>query len=158
MKTGPNTKLWHPELSVILDCTIGDHCIIHAPVWIGNNVKIGNGCLIQAFTFIPEGVTIEDEVFIGPHVCFTNDKKPPSWGTHWAPITVKRCASIGANVTILPGITIGDHAKIGAGAVVTKDVPGGETWVGNPAHPIHLKDVLLDETAVGSQTGPSTSG
>lgn len=136
MKTGYNTKVWHPELSVHLDCEVGDSCTIHAHTWIGHNVKIGNRCLIEAFAFLPEGITLEDDVFIGPHVCFTNDKRPPASKEAWLETLVKKGASIGANVTILPGVTIGEGAMIGAGAVVTKDVPAGETWVGNPAHPI----------------------
>jgi len=133
MIVGNNTQVWHPNKSVILDCIIGNDCSIHAPVWIGNNVSIGDRCRIQAFSFIPEGVTIEDDVFIGPHVCFTNDKLPPSYGKHWGKIVVKKGASIGANCTILPNVTIGEGALIGAGSVVTKDVPPGEIWVGNPA-------------------------
>lgn len=133
MKTGINTIVWHPELSILLDCEIGNECTIHGMVWIGNNVKIGDRCLVQAFVYIPEGVTIEDDVFIGPHVCFTNDKKPPSYGEHWAKTLVCSGASIGANTVILPGVTIGKGAIIGAGSVVTKNVPAGETWCGNPA-------------------------
>jgi len=92
---------------------------------------VGNDCKIQAFAFIPPGVTIGDRVFIGPHVCFTNDKRPPS--DKLSETVVKYGASIGANATILPGITIGHDAMVGAGSVVTKDVPDGETWIGNPA-------------------------
>lgn len=139
MKHGIRTNIWHPELSIMLDCHIGSECTIHGMVWIGNKVRIGDRCLIQAFSFIPEGVTIEDDVFIGPHVCFTNDKHPPSYGEHWAETLVKSGAAIGAHAVILPGVTIGKNAVIGAGAVVTKDVPAGETWLGNPAHRAHTK-------------------
>lgn len=88
---------------------------------------------IEPFAFIPDGVEIEDDVFIGPHVCFTNDKFPPSHGKGWVKTLVKRGASIGAGAIILPGLTIGGKAKIGAGSVVTKDIPAGEVWYGNPA-------------------------
>ena len=90
---------------------------------------------IEAFAFICPGVIIEDDVFIGPHVVFTNDKNPANtWGKRKIMKTiVKKGASIGANATILPGITIGKKATIGAGAVLTKSVPDGETWLGNPA-------------------------
>ena len=97
--------------------------------------KIGKRCIIQSFAFIPPRVTIEDNVFIGPRVTFTNDKHPPS--NDWSDILVKMGESIGAGATILPGIIIGAAAVIGAGAVVTKDVPRGETFVGNPARNIN---------------------
>lgn len=132
MKTGANTTLWHPEKSVILDCEIGAGCTIHAPVWIGNNVIIGDRCKIQAFAFIPEGVQLGNDVFIGPHVCFTNDRYPPS--QEWLQTIVGDGVSIGANATITPGITIGAGARIAAGAVVTKDIPPGTHVRGVPAH------------------------
>ena len=132
-----NIIIYHPELSNISETAIiGDNCKIHSHVWIGATVKIGNNCKIQSFAFIPDGVTIEDNVFIGPHVCFTNDKKPPSGGKEWQPILVKRGVSIGAGAIILPGITIGENAMVGAGAVVTKDVPDNITVIGNPARPL----------------------
>lgn len=137
MEARPHCIIYNRELSNINDfAVIGDRTKIHSHVWIGEKVKIGKDCLIQAFAFIPDEVTIEDNVFVGPHVCFTNDKRPPSYGKHWAATLVKQGASIGANATILPGLIIGEGAVIGAGAVVTKDVPDGQTWVGNPAKPI----------------------
>ncbi len=131
MRAGKNTKIWHPELSVLLDCVIGERCTIHAQVWIGNNVVIGDDCKVQAFSFIPDGVTLGDHVFIGPRVTFTNDKHPPS--TEWLKTVVEDYVSIGAGAVILPGIRLGAHSMVGAGAVVTKDVPPGETVCGNPA-------------------------
>jgi UDP-2-acetamido-3-amino-2,3-dideoxy-glucuronate N-acetyltransferase len=130
MQAGKTTKIWHPERSVLLDCRIGEECTIHAPVWIGNKVRIGNRCKVQAFAFLPEGVTLGDDVFIGPHVCFTNDKYPPS--DVWAETLVEDGVSIGANATILPGIVIGKRARIGAGAIVTRDVPSDALIVGEP--------------------------
>lgn len=105
--------------------------IIHQYTWIGDEVIIGDNVRIQAFAFIPNGVSIGHNVFIGPHVCFTNDKHPPS--DTWANTIVADDVSIGANATILPGVILGKGCKIGAGAVVTRNVPDGETWVGNPA-------------------------
>ena len=135
------TVIWHPELSNISEnAVIGENCRIHSHVWIGDNVRIGNRCKIEAFAFIPPGVTLEDDVFIGPHVCFTNDKRPPSHGKEWSETVVRKGASIGANSTILPGITIGENAMIGAGSVVTKDVVPETTVVGNPAKPMIKKE------------------
>ena len=119
----------------IFGCKIGKNCKIAAFVEIQKGATIGNNCAIEAFTFIPSGVTIEDEVFIGPHVCFTNDKKPrainPSWKT--IPTVVKKGASIGAGSVILCGVTIGENAMIAAGSVVTKDVPQKTLVAGKPA-------------------------
>jgi UDP-2-acetamido-3-amino-2,3-dideoxy-glucuronate N-acetyltransferase len=106
---------------------------IYPESWIGKKVVMGDGCSVQAFAFIPDGVTIGNNVFIGPNATFTNDKYPPSRGKHWKNTLVGDNVSIGAGAVILPGIKIGNGAIIGAGAVVTKDVPAGETWIGNPA-------------------------
>ncbi len=115
-------------------CRIGRDCKVAAFVEVQRGVSIGDRCKIEAFAFIPSGVTIEDEVFVGPHVVFTNDLHPHAVGD-WAvtPTLVRRGASIGANATIICGVTIGENAMVGAGAVVTKDVPAGDLVVGNPA-------------------------
>ena len=122
-------------------CKIGKNCKIASFVEIQKDVVIGDNCKIEAFAYIPTGVKIEDDVFIGPHVCFTNDKKPKAKG-EWeiVPTLVKNGASIGANTVILCGVTIGENAMVGAGSVVTKDVPSNLTVVGNPARPIKNKD------------------
>lgn len=127
-------------------CTIGDGSQVGTFVEIQKGVVIGKNCKIQSHSFVCEGVTIEDGVFIGHGVMFTNDKNPASinpdgslkTAKDWVclPTLVKTGAAIGSNVTLLPGITIGAHAVIGAGAVVTKDVPDNATVVGNPARPI----------------------
>lgn len=127
----------------IYECEIGDNTKIAAFVEIRRGVKIGKNCKIEPFTFIPEGVIIEDEVFIGPHVTFTNDKYPRATtesgelknSEDWKLQTtiVKRRASIGAGAVILPGVTIGENALVGAGSIVTKDVPPNKIVVGNPA-------------------------
>jgi len=115
-------------------CKIGNNCKVDAFVYIEEDVKIGNNCKIRTMTFIPTGVTIEDDVFIGPNVTFTNDKYPRIIG-EWKllPTLVKRGASIGAKSVILPGITIGENAMVGAGSVVTRDVPDNTVVAGNPA-------------------------
>lgn len=127
--------IWHPELSNIQIplSSIDESCTIHSHVWIGKNVKIGLRVRIEAHSFLPEGITIEDDCFIGPHVVFTNDKYPPGPKEGWLLTVVKRGASIGANCTIVCGATIGEGAMVGAGSVVTRDIPAGELWYGNPA-------------------------
>lgn len=118
-------------------CKIGKNCKIASFVEIQKDVVIGDNCKIEAFAYIPTGVAIEDEVFIGPHACFTNDKKPKAVG-EWevVPTLVKKGASIGANAIILCGVTIGENAMVGAGSVVTKDVPPNTVVAGNPAKPV----------------------
>jgi acetyltransferase-like isoleucine patch superfamily enzyme len=125
----------------IFGCKIGSDCKIAAFVEIQKDVKIGNKCAIEAFSFIPTGVTIEDEVFIGPHVCFTNDKKPRAVNPGWKviPTVVRKGASIGAGSVILCGITIGEKAVVAAGSVVTDDVPANTMVMGNPAK--HIKKI-----------------
>lgn len=115
-------------------CKIGKNCKIDSYVYIEEGVVIGDDCKIRPFVFIPTGVTVEDNVFIGPNVSFTNDKYPRVRG-EWKLLRtkVKRCASIGANSVILPGLTVGKYSLIGAGSVVTKDVPDYAVVSGNPA-------------------------
>ena len=131
---GNYTTIWH--FVNIYDSNIGTHCSIGASTEIGGaiigkNVRIGYGC------FIPPGVIIDDDCFISPRVCFTNDKNPPSIKVNGKikPLCtiVGKGAIVGANSTILPGIIIGKKSVIGAGSVVTKSIPDGETWAGNPA-------------------------
>jgi UDP-2-acetamido-3-amino-2,3-dideoxy-glucuronate N-acetyltransferase len=131
-------------------CKIGDGCRIAAYVEIQRGVKIGDRCKIEAFAFIPSGVTIEDEVFVGPHACFTNDRVPKAVGD-WeiSPTLVKKGASIGANATIICGVTIGENALVGAGAVVTKDVPANAIVVGAPAKMIGSRDSSGKKTSKG---------
>ncbi len=124
-------------------CTIGDGTRIGAFVEIQKNATIGSRCKISSHAFICEGVTIEDEVFIGHHVVFTNDLRPRATtpdgrlqdGEDWTviPTLVERGASIGSGAVVLPGVTIGREAMVGAGAVVTKDVAPRSTVAGNPA-------------------------
>ncbi len=143
VKLGDNVKIYHKELVNLYGCEIGNNTKIASFVEIQKNVRIGKNCKIEAFAFIPEGVKIEDEVFIGPHACFTNDKLPRATNKDgsvktekdWKIIKtlVKKRASIGANATIICGITIGKNSIIGAGSVVTKDVPPDSIVVGSPA-------------------------
>lgn len=140
---GHGVKIHHPDLVNLYGCKIGNDCTIGAFVEIRKEVIIGNKVKIQAHVFIPEGVYIEDEVFIGPGVMFTNDlfpratnpdgslKKSSDWKINKTKVCKK--ASIGANATILCGITIGEGALVGAGSMVTKDVPPWTIVTGNPA-------------------------
>ncbi len=129
---GEDTIIW--EFVNLFGCTIGDECRIGSHTEIGRGVKVGNLCKIEAYAFIPTGVLIEDEVFIGPHVTFTNDFFPRAVG-EWevVPTTVKRGASIGANSTVICGVTIGEDSMVGAGSVVTRDVRPRTLVAGNPA-------------------------
>ena len=136
---GDNTKVYDSELSNIRGAEIGVNCVLHSHIWIGEGVKIGNNVKIQAFSFIPNGVEIEDDVFIGPRVTFTNDKYPEvskeRYDKEWKPekTLIKQGVSIGAGAIILSGITIGKNSKIGAGAIVTKNIPDNVVACGNPA-------------------------
>lgn len=143
---GENTIIYRPDTSNIdPNAEIGHDCRIHSHVWIGKDVRIGNFVKIQAFTFIPDGVTIQDNVFIGPRVTFTNDKHPPSGGKGWTRTLVKKGASIGAGAIILPGLFLEENCTVGAGAVVTKDVPENKTVIGNPARPIVKIERIPDD-------------
>ena len=112
---------------------IGKNVNIGAFTEIGNKVVIGNNVRIGAMCFIPEGVVIEENAWIGPRVTFSNDKFPPSGQNNWKDTTVKRGARIGAAVSILPGVTVGYKALVGMGSVVTHDVGDYEVWYGVPA-------------------------
>lgn len=131
---GDKTRVW--QFSVILaGAKIGRECNICAHTLIENDVNVGDRVTVKSGVYIWDGITIEDDVFIGPCVAFTNDKNPRSkmYPDHFPKMLIKSNASIGANATILPGITIGRYAMVGAGAVVTKDVPDYAVVVGNPA-------------------------
>lgn len=143
---GKNVKIFHPSLVNLYGCTIGDDSKIGTFVEIQKNAIVGARCKISSHTFICEGVLIEDEVFVGHGVMFTNDRFPRAVNrdgslqteADWKVETtrVKRGASIGTHATIMCGITIGEFALIGAGAVVTKDVPDHAIVAGVPARVI----------------------
>jgi acetyltransferase-like isoleucine patch superfamily enzyme len=146
VKLGQNVVIFHPELVNLYGCTIGDECKIATFVEIQRGVVLGRRVKVEAFAFIPSGVTLEDGVFVGPHVCFTNDRYPSavdasgellgaSGSGDWEVVqtVVEAGASIGANATIVCGVRIGARAMVGAGSVVTRDVPPGALVVGNPA-------------------------
>ncbi len=131
---GSNTNIW--QFCIVLkDAKIGNNCNINAQVLIENDVVIGNNVTIKSGVQVWDGITIEDDVFIGPNVTFTNDFTPRSkqYPKKFLKTLIKKFASIGANSTILGGVTIGEYAMIGAGSVVTKDIMNNELWYGNPA-------------------------
>lgn len=145
----------HPDLVNLYGCSIGARTRIGTFVEIQKNAVIGRDCKISSHTFICEGVTVEDGVFIGHGVMFTNDRYPRATNAagslqsedDWVliPTRVKRHASIGSNATILPGVTIGEGAQVGAGAVVTKDVPSFAIVAGVPARIVsRVKDTPGD--------------
>lgn len=135
VKIGKNTKIWH-FCHIMEDVKIGKNCILGQNVFVGRNVKIGNRVKIQNNISVYEGVEIGDDVFIGPSAVFTNVKYPRSFidrKNEFMKTIIKKGATIGANSTIICGVTIGKYAFIGAGAVVTRDVPDHAIVVGNPA-------------------------
>jgi len=134
---GNKTKIWHFS-HVQSGASIGDECSLGQNVNIGNNVKIGSYVKIQNNVSVYEGVELEDYVFCGPSMVFTNVKLPRSefpqrGSSHYLKTLIKKSASIGANATIVCGVTIGEYAMVGSGTVVTKDVPAYHLVVGNPA-------------------------
>lgn len=141
VELGRDVKLY--DFVNLYGCRIGDETRVGTFVEIQKGATIGARCKIQSHAFLCEGVTLEDEVFVGHHVCFTNDRYPRAatetgevqgegdWSLE--PTVVRRGASIGSGAVILPGLEIGAGALVGAGAVVTRSVPAGATVVGNPA-------------------------
>jgi acetyltransferase-like isoleucine patch superfamily enzyme len=141
VKLGQRVKIF--AFTNLYGCEIGDDTKIGTFVEIQKGARIGSRCKVSSHSFICEGVTVEDEVFIGHGVTFINDRLPRATNVdgslqteaHWTcvPTTVKKAASIGSGATILCGVTIGERAMVGAGSVVTQDVPGGTIVAGNPA-------------------------
>lgn len=146
VKLGENVKIY--EFVNLYGCEIGDNTKIGTFVEIQKGVKIGRSCKVSSHTFVCEGVTIEDNVFIGHNVTFINDLYPRATSGEgklqteedWicVPTLVKKGASIGSGTTLLAGITVGENAIVGAGSVVTKDVPSNSIVAGNPARFIRM--------------------
>ncbi|HUF06207.1 MAG TPA: DapH/DapD/GlmU-related protein [Candidatus Binatia bacterium] len=139
---GPGSSVWN-QAQVREGARIGSGCVIGKNVYVDYDVAIGDDVKVQNNVSLFHGVTVEDGVFVGPHVCFTNDRVPrainpdgtPKTDADWEvmPILVRRGAALGANSTILPGVTIGRWAMVGSGSVVTRDVADHELVAGNPA-------------------------
>ena len=144
---GAGTTIW--QFCVVLPgAQIGERCNINCHVFIENDVVIGDDVTVKSGVQVWDGITLEDQVFVGPNATFTNDPSPRSKKHPEAfdRTVVGRGASIGANATILPGLHIGHHAMIGAGAVLTKDAPPHTVWFGNPAE--HRGYITEDKTVL----------
>src|SRR5260370_7298276 len=143
VELGENVVIHHSDQVNLYGCKVGDNCKIASFVEIQRGVVVGSNVKIEEIVFIPTGVTIEDGGFVGPHVCCSNDRYPAAvdekgkllkvgdWQV--VPTLGRRRASIGANATIVCGVTIGEGAMVGAGATVTRDVPADSLVLGNPA-------------------------
>lgn len=147
-KIGEGTSIW--QFCVVLaNAEIGRNCNICAQVFIENKVSVGNEVTIKSGVQLWDGIRVSDKVFIGPNVTFTNDLVPRSKSPEWMLLetTIEEGASIGANATIIGGVTIGKYALIGAGSVITKNVPPYTLWYGNPAQQkgyVTREGIILD--------------
>jgi UDP-2-acetamido-3-amino-2,3-dideoxy-glucuronate N-acetyltransferase len=133
-KIGKDSVIWQ-YVVVLPNARIGKNCNINCHCFVENDVVIGNNVTLKCGVYIWNGITIEDEVFIGPNVTFINDRTPRSKKhlNSTLKTLIKKGASIGANATILGGVTIGEYAMVGAASMVTKDIKTHELWYGNPA-------------------------
>lgn len=166
VELGPDVVIHHADLVNLYGCRVGAGTRIGTFVEIQRNVVVGRNCKISSHSFLCEGVTLEDGVFIGHGVMFTNDIYPRAVtadgslksDTDWTlvPTRVGRCASIGSNATILPGLSIGEGALVGAGAVVTRDVPPYATVAGVPARILNASTTGRNPVATFGMRGRAT--
>lgn len=140
-KIGEGTLVWQ-NVIILPGATIGRNCNINAFCFIENDVVVGDNITLKCGVYLWDGITLEDDVHIGPNVTFTNDMYPRSkHNFRLERTTVCKGASVGANSTLVPGITIGKYAMIGAGSVVTRNVPNNSLWFGSPArHAAYICD------------------
>lgn len=136
-RIGAGSKIWI-NVQIRESASIGANCIVSKDVYIDHAVTVGDRCKIQNSVSVYHGVTIGNDVFVGPNACFTNDRVPRAFNTEWqvTPTVVADGASIGANATIICGVTIGEYAMVAAGSVVTRDVPPYTLVMGNPARAV----------------------
>ena len=142
-RLGAGTRVWI-NVQVREQAVVGERCILSKDVYIDHAVRVGDGCKIQNGVSVYHGVTLENDVFVGPYATFTNDRVPRAFNAEWqiTPTLVRTGASIGANATILCGVTIGEYAMVAAGSMVTRDVPAYTLVMGNPARPVARVDKL----------------
>lgn len=138
-EVGAGTKVWH-YVQIREGARIGTECVLSKSVYIDTNVIVGDHVKVQNGVSVYQGVTLEDDVLVAANVAFTNDLYPRAFNADWTitPTLVKRGASIGANATIVCGVTIGEYAMVGAGSVVSRDIPPFALVVGNPARVIGM--------------------
>ena len=143
-RLGCNVKVWSGAV-IGQFAEIGDDCVIGSNAYIGWGTRMGRGCRLQHGVFLPNNSILEENVFIGPNATLTDDKYPRAGNIHYKPEppVLKYHCSIGAGATILPGITIGKYAMVGAGAVVTRDVPEGALVIGIPARVIEVNGTAV---------------
>jgi UDP-2-acetamido-3-amino-2,3-dideoxy-glucuronate N-acetyltransferase len=153
---GANTTIWQAVV-VLAKAQIGEDCNICAHCFIENDVQIGNKVTVKSGVYLWDGITLEDEVFIGPNVTFTNDKYPKSkvYPNEFLKTIVQKGASIGGGAVILPGVVIGSGAMVGAGAVVTKSVPANAIVYGSPARITGYVNTLQSQMPTSSHTTTS---
>lgn len=155
---GKGTRIWH-FCHVMEGARIGEDCVLGQNTFVGRGVRIGRGCKIQNNVSVYEGVTLEDFVFCGPSVVFTNVYNPRSEFPRMdevRPTLVRRGATLGANATIVCGVTIGTYAFVGAGAVVIRDVPDFALVVGNPARVVGWMCVCGNRIRFQGEDGPGS--
>lgn len=145
---GGGTKVWI-NVQIRENAHIGEGCILSKDVYIDHAVSIGDRCKIQNSVSVYNGVRLADDVFVGPNVAFTNDRVPRAFNHEWRTMETRvgTGASLGANSTILCGVTIGEYAMVAAGSVVTKDVPPYTLVMGNPARPVGKIDKMGNRVA-----------
>ena len=131
---GENTKIWQ-YVVILHEAVIGENCNINCHCFVENDVIVGNNVTIKCGVYLWDGIVIEDDVFVGPNVTFTNDLRPRSkkYPSSFDKTVLKKSCSIGAGAVIVGGVSIGEYAMIGAGSVVTKSIPAFTLWYGNPA-------------------------
>jgi len=154
---GQGTKIWI-NAQIRENVTIGENCIISKDTYVDTGVTIGSNVKIQNGVSVYHGVTIADDVFVGPNACFTNDYFPRAFNADWkiTETKIERGSSIGANATIVCGITLGEYCMVGAGSVVTKDVAPYSLVVGNPARTVGM--VCICGCRLSNGTCPECNG